>query len=229
MRRRKPNPTQIPLETALAHLNGGGWTITGGRLAVDPATRVEVTSAHQVEPGTLEFWWDTDEVAIAMDTAGITITVDDEAHPRHLSFLAPWPVKEQRKKAEGGGWHEVQRERPSVTLMSLRAVAQDQADFAEARRLAEADRQTRAGEEQRRREQQRFTNVHAFLALQMRQIGGARVSKLTADLGSLTIHFENGHSLRIDLDGGDTCDAWVNVVSGTGEKIRLDTGLDPDH
>lgn len=215
---------RISLEQALLLVNVGGWHLCGGRMAKGVAPNMTVTKAEVV--GDVLMLSNISEVVASVNIDRLSVEVVGEDRPRRIAFNGPFMVKQQRKKVDGGGWHEVEQIGTQLSLVNAAAQIQYEAELTERKQKADAAAKTKAEEDRRCAEEERSACLLAFFARQKEQIAGSRVVDLIGGPMGLTIKFDNGHELNIELDGGDMYDAWINVEGG-GQKISLESGQCP--
>lgn len=210
---------RISLEEALLLVNVGGWHLCGGRMA--KGVSVTVTKVEVV--GDVLILRNGSEAVASVNIDRLFVEMVDVDRPRRITFNGPFMIKQQRKKVDGGGWHDVEQIGTQLSLINAAAQTQYEAELAEKKQKADADAKAKAEEDRRRAEEERSARLLAFFARQKEQIAGSRVVDLTGGPMGLTIKFENGYELNIELDGGDIYDAWINVDGG-GQKISLESG-----
>lgn len=208
---------KITLEAVLALVNAGGWRISNGHMAKGIGLHLHVTGAEVLEDMLL--LRNDKEVVASVSLGRLSIDVVNEARPCLINFDGPFMIRQQRKKIDGGGWHDVEKIGLLLSLIDEEAWAQYKSEHVVGRRKTDADAKVRA-------EEARDARIFAFLARQKEQIAGSRVVDLIGGPTSLTIKFDNGYELNIELDGDDTWDAWINVDGG-GQKITLESGQEP--
>lgn len=221
---------KISLEQALSLVNAGGWQLRSGHSAKGVKPNMLVTDAEII--GDALVLQDGYQVA-SIKVERLLVEMIDEGRPRHLVFNGPYMAKQQRKVVDGGGFHEVEQIGTQFLLVNTAAQAQYEVELANEReqakaatRVQEIAAKAQAEEKRRRVLEERDSRVLMFLTRQKERIAGRRVVDLTGGSMGLTIKFDDGYELNIELDGGDTFDAWINVDGG-GEKISLESGQLP--
>lgn len=216
----------ISLEQALLLVNAGGWRLRDVHLAKEVMPNTVVTSAEIV--GDTLVLRNGSESVVSVNTDRLLADMMDPERPRRIAFSGPFMISQQRKKVDGGGWHEVERIGTRFLLVNMAAQTQYETEQTKKREQSEAAAKAKEEDDRRRVLEERDARRSAFLARQKEQIGDSRVFELVATSSDIRIKFDNGHELKIELDGGDTYDAWINIEGG-GQKISLNNGQDPGY
>ncbi|MBI2473380.1 hypothetical protein HYV70_02400 [Candidatus Uhrbacteria bacterium] len=183
----------MDIQELIAEIGKGGWVL--GR---------QMVSSACVEGEELVLASDGGDVSrLIMDGKNRSIQ-HGSPEVEEIIVKRPRMVKQQRKKIEGGGWHEVEKVGVHMTLTNASAKAKNE--------------QWRKDEEKRRHEEaarQHAEAVSAFLSKQLALAGNGHVVAMTQNGVALVIEFENGHKLFIDSYGrGDGYYSSVLVEGG---------------
>lgn len=179
-------------------LNEGGWVVSGG---------------HQAR----ELGFSPKLPVVKASLLGETLKIEGENRSfevpsNDIALTDPWTVEirhtfmrsQQRKKIEGGGWHEV----PAVGV----ALQVSNPTFEKTIRKDREARAQREKEEQERQEAKAHEAARQqFVAKLTSEFVGKKLIKIDVIGEDLHIEFEDGSKLSAQLDGGDTYDAWINV------------------
>lgn len=178
-------------------LNEGGWIISGGyqvrevRFAKFPVVKASLLGE-----------------TLKIETRDRSFEVPSN----NIVLIDPWIVEirntfmrnQQRKKIEGGGWHEV----PTVGI----ALRMSNPTLEETiRKDCEARVQRERQERERREAEAHEVARQQFVAKLTSEFVGKKIAKIEVIGENLYIEFEDGSRLSVQLDGGDTYDAWVSV------------------
>ena len=191
---------EIPLSaTELVNkLNESGWIVSGG---------------HQAR----ELGFSPKLPVVRASLLGETLKIESddrsfEVPSNNIALTDPWTVEirhtfmrsQQRKKIEGGGWHEVPAVRVSLRVSNPT--------------LEETIRQDREAQAQREKEGRKCSEAEVreaarqqFVAKLTSEFVGKKLTKIDVIDEGLHIEFEDGSKLSMQLDGGDPYDAWINV------------------
>lgn len=169
----------MDIQALLAEIGKGGWVL-GQKV---------VTSAR-IEDNEIVFALaDASESRLPIDGKNRCIP-RGQPEPEEVVVERPHMVRQQRKKIDGGGWHEVEKIGTHMILTNAGTVANN--------------KRWRKEEEKRRREERAAEHAEAVSALLSKQLGLAgngRVVAMTQDGAALVIEFENGHKLFINSFG----------------------------
>lgn len=189
-------------------VSAGGWMTRGGYVWKEPDQPVlEVTLfaldgdvLHIVSRDGTIVWIPTDRIVQAADWK-IEIWQDSLQ-------------REQRKKVDGGGWHEVMRPGIALRLVHPEMNQEFLAGKQEDKRRREAARQARAEEEKQRAAAELEERRMALLGDLTGKYVGRTITGLSVSVDRLEIIFDNGTRLDIDV-GGEGYDGWP-AVNGVG-------------
>lgn len=190
--------TSLSSTELVSKLNEGGWVVSGGHQArgLGFSPKLPVVNASllgetlKIETGDRSF----------------------EVPSNNIGLTDPWTVEirhtfmrnQQRKKIEGGGWHEV----PAVGV-ALRV------SNPTLKETICKDREARAQREKEERERCEAEAHEAarqqFVAKLTSEFVGKKLAKIDVIGEDLHIEFEDSSKLSAQLDGGDTYNAWINV------------------
>jgi len=194
------NQHSIPLSSAelISKLNEGGWFVSGGHYVRELGflTRFPVVEASLLgEILNIE----CDDVSFQVPSDNIVLTNPWVVEIRHTFML-----NQQRKKIDGGGWHEVPAVRAVLRLLNP--------VLEETIRKDREARDKHEKEEQKRREMDAYEAARQqFVAKLTGEFVGKKVTEIDVSDGGLCVGFEDGSELSIELDGGDIYDAWITV------------------
>lgn len=197
--------TSLSPQELVNKLNEGGWIISGGHLVREtgfPKFSIIKASLHGE---TLKI--ETSERSFEVPNDNIILINRWTAEIRH-TFMR----NQQRKKIEGGGWHEVPA--IGVALRVSNPTLEENARKArdEEVRREEEEKARRAAEEFAARREQFITSINAGFA-------GKKLVKIeVVKECELRLLFEDNSMIEIDSDLGDCCgyncgSAVVNGVS----------------
>lgn len=196
----------MDLQEVVRVLNSGGWALVSG-FRVDELGRGSVTA-------TLE----DKELVLSRGDSQLRLPLDRVKVGRHygrphlssLTLLTPRLVREQRKKSDGGGWHEVERWHAAFGFSNEDLAQKNKIHQEEQIRLAQ---QKREAELQSRR-QAHADRIERFFKEQLVCIGDATVKKMSCgDGAAFVIEFSNGHKLFLDSFGlGDGYCAELRIA-----------------
>jgi len=213
---------KISQEQALLLLNVGGWQLRSGRMTKGVTPNVVVTGA-EIVADVLMLRNGTEAVA-SINIERLSVDVTDEDRPRRLAFNGPFMVKQQRKKIDGGGWHEVEQIGTQLLLVNAAAQAQHETEVAEKQRLVEQEKK----DAQRQADEQAAAawtrHLAEYVARQKDRLRGAQFEDLCVHGDSVTVKFSGGIELTVELhDREDPCDvhseASIGIVIG-GEHLQ---------
>ncbi len=220
----------ISLDEALACLNagGGGWRFYSGRLARETVGPRVVTTVKVVDE-TIVFHSGNPEIArlsteigrVKNDRLTIEMTYYGDL-PHRIAIRGPIMVKEQCKKADGGGWREI--EKPGLHIALVHRAAEEQL-LAERERQQKKEDERRRLAEQARREAERLAQELAaeaykrrlteYIARQKDRLRGATFEDLCIHGDSITIKFNGGLEVAVELhDREDPYDVHTDVSLG---------------
>lgn len=195
----------MDIQKFIAEISKGGWVL--GQKAVTSA-RVEGEEIVLVLA-------DATESRLSVDGKNRCVP-RGHPEPEEVVVERPRMVRQQRKKADGGGWHEVEKIGTHMVLTNAGAKAKNE--------------QWREEEEKRRREEasrQHAEAVSAFLSKQLWLAGNGRVVGMTQDGAALVIEFENGHKLFVDSFGrGDGYHSSVIVEGSDTHTEQWDSSME---
>lgn len=145
----------------------------------------------------------------------VKISVADrtfEVQSNNIILTDPWVIelrhtfmrRQQRKKIEGGGWHEVPTRGVALQLTNPA--------LEESVKKARADEKQRQKEEQDRRDAEaREAAKQQFLSQLTGEFVGKKLTKINAGVGELQLEFEGGARMSVVLHGDDLYNAGVAV------------------
>lgn len=96
----------VTFSDALLLLNAGDWCLEGGHCGNSIAHGARLTSVT-LEADTLRLECRHAVIEHKIDRAYVQVIGRDE--PREIQITGPHMVRQQRKKIDGGGWHEVEQ------------------------------------------------------------------------------------------------------------------------
>lgn len=220
---RKPIENRMSAEELVNLINGkSGWIVTGGHKVND--IRLPVAIEMEVEEPTfyLPFKKKVAVYGLPVTKASLVggilkIETSDRSFdlPSDNIVHDPWYARraveirhtylhrQQRKKIEGGGWHEV----PAVGVtLTLRNPVMEEVE-----KKAREEQYRREEEERERREAEAYEAARQqFVTKLASEFVGKKITKIDVD-ENLHIEFEDGSKLSAVLDGDNTYDAWINV------------------
>jgi hypothetical protein len=158
---------------------------------------------------------------VTLPTDGLVVIVDPfirDGEPDYIRLRAPRPNREQRKNAEGGGWHEVMRERDVCVLVNRDARVRNddrQRQFAEERDRLEKEA-LRLEQEAARARLQAGRDV--FVGRVLAAVTGQSVSSIEFGDSDFVIVFANGRRLILQANKEDYYDP--------SEEARIEASFD---
>jgi len=194
---------------AIELINKGGWELTGGRQYSARGHRKVVVTGAKSESDTLVIYTEEGD-EICLSTERMEIEASKWPHASELRIKLPYYVRQQRKKVDGGGWHEAERIGMGVVFTNSEASAENG-------RLAEETRK-------REREEAKAEHCHGVNGYFQRQLelaGNGKVIDMKLEGYAAVITFENGHKLFFTSEGqGDGYCASVLVSDPTMLKPK---------
>lgn len=209
------------IEHVLNLLNVGGWKLSlkGASVPTSPqnVTRVEIVDGEfVVRNGDLVLFHLSME-ELSAEIKGDRVEATGDLLPRHIAIRGPFMVTQQRKKIEGGGWHEVKQVGTRCSFTHTAAQAQYDADKLAQRRKEEWAREEakQARLEEEKREKERAEAEHArhiaeYVSRQQAKLQGRKLVELRIDndVHSVDLVFEGGIEIAVVLcDREDIFDA----------------------
>ncbi|TSC89884.1 MAG: hypothetical protein G01um10143_374 [Parcubacteria group bacterium Gr01-1014_3] len=203
--------TPLSAEKLIEKLNEGGWIVSGGhRVRGASFPNFPVIKAHLLgdEP---KLMIETHKGNFEVPSDRIAIINPYTAVIRH-TFMR----KEQRKKIDGGGWREV----PAVGVALEVSYPKIRKDFQKAQeenaRLQDRRSQRAKVTAETRRANKLKKSRQEFAAKLCSKFGGKTIAPDGIDLiengvEGIELKFTDGTKISIELDGGDTWDAWIMV------------------
>lgn len=199
---------QLSIAELVAKLNEGGWVVHGGHAVRDLHYYKGKVTQASFEGDTL------------IEGDILKVEIEDrtfELHFHNSTLNNPWTIvvthqfkrQQQRKQSEGGGWHEVTA--TGIELQIRNPVIEDNI-----RREQREREQTQKEERTRQLREERAERRRQFAASLTRVFVGQKITNISItgeDLGGLCIELGDGSEIDIQLDGGDTYDAWLTVNS----------------
>ncbi|OGH69587.1 MAG: hypothetical protein A2754_00305 [Candidatus Magasanikbacteria bacterium RIFCSPHIGHO2_01_FULL_47_8] len=181
-------------------LNEGGWSISGRHLMRGVSfSKLPVVKALLLG----------ETLKIEVGDSNFDIPSDN------IVLVSPWTIeiretfmrRQQRKKSDGGGWHEVPTVGVTFRVMNLRMAE-----------TIQKQNEERVLRENREREDLKAKAYEAarqqFVAKLTSEFVGKKLTKIDVIDENLHIGFEDGSEMFFSLGGGDTYDAYI-VVNGT--------------
>lgn len=194
----------------LRYLECEGWQVTGGK----EATRMPVGTPVQLAVHERILYVDT-PIGIFQFRAD---KVWDDGGFCAIKVRAQYNdklVRQQASKAEGGGWREVPVWQVALTLSNPsleEKMTKDAESRMEVERQITERRQRAEAENQERRRQD-------FISGLLTKFGGKKLTGIDACKEGLTLTFEDGAVMNIDITvGGWEFDGWMEV-----DGISIDT------
>jgi len=202
---------ELTPDQLLEKFNDGGWILAGGRKMREAGLKWPSPSLPLVEMLLV------DET---LTVKAIDHSFEFEVTGNDIILTKPWNIeirqvymrRQQRKKVDGGGWHEVPAMGVALRFYNptLReAIEKEQQELAQREKAEREHLQAVSIETARQEFVTKLTQDHV----------GKRLTEINVDSdGCLYLKFEDGSDISIELDGGDLYDVWINV-----NGISLDT------
>src|SRR3989339_1052835 len=189
---------KISGEELVALLNGGGWEAVGGREMRNEGGFLPNEQVVKASVVAEKLSVTTDVRTFDLPSDNIVV-VEEWLVEVRCSFMR----RQQRKKVDGGGFVEV----PAVGV-ALQLSNPELEKAAKAVRDAEAKKKE---EERRQREEKAYAEKCAKFQEELaKKFVGRKLVSIEVQ-GGLLLRFEDGEKLFVELDGGDTYDAWIDV------------------
>ncbi|MFA6895640.1 MAG: hypothetical protein WC242_00295 [Candidatus Paceibacterota bacterium] len=192
--------------TFVEQLNAAGWVASAGipwKLQELPVTKASLSGETlKIEVGGHSFELPSDRILL----------------------VDPWTVKvlhtvmrrQQRKMIDGGGWHEV----PGIGVaFSVRNPALEES----IRRVRDEKARREEEERQRREAAEHEAKRQEFVARLTQDFVGKKLARIDVVGEDLHLEFDDGSKLSIELAGGDTYDAWIDVNGISLHCFKADT------
>lgn len=198
----------------------GGWHIVPiGQLKTPPPfASFEVTNVIPVGD-TLQFHGDGGQlIEIPLDRLVIGLEGDE---PRIIFFNGPRKVRQQQKKIDGGGWHDVEKILPLVRLDNPAAIKKYRDEQEAARKRAAAEAEAKREAAAKLAAEQHAAWLEELEARTLARIGKSPLTGLKLGKFGITLTFGQDLKLEIGLDGGDLYDAYLALGFAGEEQIDL--------
>ncbi len=207
----------VTFSDALLLLNAGEWCLRGGHDGKSIARDAMVTYAT-IEADVLRIECGSAVIEKSVDRLYAMVIGRDD--PREIHITGPAMVRQQRKKIDGGGWHEVERKTLLFRFVHLGAEARREAvrrEKSEARRLEELGR--------KRRDEKLRAEAAAAAELRRRTVelsdeagGRAKCFILHCDWKERHESKEIAEALRLVFDG-ENCPAIIDVPDTQSDML----------
>lgn len=201
----------IPVAEAVRIINEGGWTATSGHFLEElgGSNATWLYARAKISP-----------MGSVLITAGdVTVDLPSGKIVRldawRIEIVRTHLVSQQRKRVDGGGWHDVPKDGPALRLTN-RAI--ELAHTAENERAAAEDLKLRQGANVARRSEEKrllLANLNAFV--------GQTVTAFSVEDEVVVVHFGDNNSLTFEFDMNDCeggyCAATARVQ---GTSLRFE-------
>lgn len=189
--------TSLSSTELVSKLNEGGWVVSGGHQARElgfspklPVVKASLLGETlKIEAGDRSFEVPSDNIYLF--------------NPWTVEIRCMYMRRQQRKRDEGGGWHEV-----PVVGVTLRV--SNPALEETIRKDREARAQHEEEERKRRVAEAREGARQQFVAKLTSEFAGRTLTKIDVIGEDLYLEFEDGSRLSVQLEG-EAFNAWINV------------------
>lgn len=200
--------SQISLDDAFSMVAAGGWHLRVKGVVGGPVTGAEIAG------DVVMFRNDTLSVG-GVNIDRLTVEAWGGKRPDQLVFVGPHMVRQQRKKADGGGWHEVEGFGALITLVNPTLKAEHEAAKVERRKCEEQEQRKFERLEQERTAAVYSRHLVEFVTRQKERLQGAVFEDLRIHEDVVTITFVGGLEFQVALhDREDPYDVHTDASFG---------------
>lgn len=201
----------IPAADAVRIINGGGWIPTSGHFLPEFSDSKIIWQDARAEISPMG--------SILITAGDVTVDLPSDKIVRldawRIEIVRTHLVAQQKKKADGGGWHDVPKDGPALRLIN-RAI--EAAHTAECERAAAEDLRLRQEANVARRSEEKrllLADLQAFV--------GQTVTAFSLEDEVVVVHFGDNNSLTFEFDMNDceggSCEATARVQ---GTSLRFE-------
>lgn len=209
-------------------VRGGRWSVRLAPPELGPANKSVVDARLEGDHLLVEFEGKTiDLMTGQMEIVQDSVRKGEEAET--IRVRLPALVHEQRKQAEGGGWHDVSRLRDFLVVVNVEATTRNaerhRANEEAWRRASELEQGRRLEGELASRQSAR----DAYLARTLAEVRDKTVARIEFREDTVTIVFASGESLSFSATKQDSYDVRENpyLTSGFEGAENSTDSLDP--
>lgn len=207
----------VTFSDALLLLNAGEWCLRGGHDGKSVDRDAMVTNAT-IEADVLRIECGPAVIEKSVDRLYAMVIGRDD--PREIHITGPAMIRQQRKKIDGGGWHEVEQKTLLFRFVHLGTEARREAvrrEKSEARRLEEQGRKRR--DERRRVEEAATAELRRrTVELSYKDGGSAKCFILDCDWKESHKSEEIAEALRLVFDGKN-CPSIIDVPDTQSDML----------
>lgn len=211
----------VEFSDVLLMLNAGGWVFNGGHEGRNVATMTPVTSAIVHDGRFLVY---AGSLAIGVDVGHLqSHQVIGQKEPREIRIVGTAMVRQQRKKADGGGFHEVEQ-KDTLLFRFIHAEAETRFQ-ADRQRKQTADREQKLAKQRqedakRRRAEFEADRRQRTIELQLGDDKHVKCFVLTCDWKERFDANDINEASRLVFNGDD-CPSLTDVPDTHGDQNGL--------